>query len=142
MSVQSIMTRAVIHASPATTVRDAIRLLEDTEVRHLPVVEDGELVGIVSDRDLREYRVPLYLETEHLTDEDRQRANRALDTPLNEVMSSEVISVEAHESIRSVIDVMIEYEVGAVPVVSADDELIGIVSYIDVLRHARDLFEG
>jgi acetoin utilization protein AcuB len=142
MSVQTIMTRTVVCAAPTTTVREAIRLIEDSDVRHLPIVDGRELLGIVSDRDLREYRIPLYVEIEQMSDADRARADELLDTPLGEVMSEEVISVEGHESIASVVDAMLEYKVGAVPVVNDDNELLGIVSYIDVLKYTLELMEG
>ncbi|NVB41132.1 CBS domain-containing protein [Pseudenhygromyxa sp. WMMC2535] len=143
MSVEAIMTKEVLSVSPETTVREAVRLLEDSDVRHLPVVEGGcELVGIVSDRDLREYRIPVMLEIERLDEEDRARADRILDTPVSEAMNTDIVAVDSSESIDSVIAAMIEYRVGAVPVVDRDsDELVGIVSYIDVLRYAREILE-
>lgn len=125
MSVQSIMTKTVVSASPDATVREAIELIDDNDIRHLPVVEDGRLIGIVSDRDLRGY--------------ERERSEQRLTTALREVMSHEPLCMEAGESIETLIDVMLEYKVGALPVVGPGGELIGIVSYIDVLQHARAL---
>lgn len=140
MSVEAIMTTAVVSAEPTATVRAAIRLIEDGEIRHLPIVEGRRLVGIVSDRDLREYRIPLMLEIERFEAEDRARADELLDTALSEVMNTDVVSVDTSESIESVIDAMTHYKVGAVPVVDRHtDELVGIVSYIDVLRYAREV---
>jgi acetoin utilization protein AcuB len=125
MSVQSIMTKTVVSASPDTTVREAIQLIDDNDIRHLPIVEDGRLVGIVSDRDLRAY--------------ERERSDGRLATALREVMSREPLCMEAEESVEALIGVMLEYKIGALPVVGRDGELIGIVSYIDVLQHARAL---
>ncbi len=142
MSVESIMTQSVLCVEPTATVRKAIQLIEDSEVRHLPVVEGGKLVGIVSDRDLREYRIPLMLEIERFDTEDRDRADAILDTAISDVMNSAIVSVDSSESIESVIDAMIEYKVGAVPVIDQrSDELVGIVSYVDVLRLARELID-
>ena len=138
MSVEAIMTQSVLSVGPSATVREAIRLLEDSEIRHLLVVEDGQLVGIVSDRDLREYRIPLMLEAD--ADQASRRAEAILDTAVSEVMASDVVAVDSSESVLSVIDAMIEYKVGAVPVIDRhSDELLGIVSYVDVLRYARAL---
>lgn len=140
MSVQAIMTQSVLCVEPTATVREAIRLIEDSDIRHLPVTEDGRLVGIVSDRDLREYRIPLMLEIERFDSEDRNRADEILDTAISEVMAGDIVSVDSSETIDSVIGAMIEYKVGAVPVVDQrSDELVGIVSYVDVLRYAREL---
>jgi acetoin utilization protein AcuB len=133
MEVQQIMTRSVVTATPQTTVREALTLLEDLEIRHLPIVDDGRLVGMVSDRDLREYRLPLLDELDNPDfTESLQR-----DT-LSSVMSGHVISVDTGESLRSVVDAMIEYAVGALPVVDRHtEELEGIVSYVDILKALR-----
>lgn len=125
MSVQSIMTKTVVSASPSVTVREAIQLTDDNDIRHLPIVENGRLVGIVSDRDLRAY--------------ERERSDERLATALREVMSHVPLCMEAGESIKALIDVMLEYKVGALPVVGPSGELVGIVSYIDVLQYARAL---
>jgi acetoin utilization protein AcuB len=123
MSVQSIMTRTVVSASPDTPVSEAIQLIDDGDIRHLPILEDGRLIGIVSDRDLRAF--------------ERERSDQLLATPLRDIMSKQLISLEAGESIAAAIDVMLEYKIGALPVVGHAGELVGIVSYIDVLQHAR-----
>ena len=142
MSVEAIMSRNILSVSPTATVREAIRLIEDSEVRHLPVVDGGRLLGILSDRDLREFRIPLMVEIERFGDADRDQADALLNTPVSEIMAADVVSVDSTETIESVIDAMIEYKVGAVPVIDRDtDELVGIVSYVDVLRYARSIIE-
>jgi CBS domain-containing protein len=142
MSVEAIMSRNILSVEPTATVREAIRLIEDSEVRHLPIVEadTNRLLGIVSDRDLREFRVPLMVEIERFGDADRDRTDALLNTPIADVMAGDVVSVDSSETIESVIDAMLEYKVGAVPVIDRHtDELVGIVSYVDVLRYAREI---
>src|SRR5688500_10162946 len=53
MPVRQIMTRRVVTMRPETTLVEARRLLDEHRIRHLPVLVDGRLAGIVSDRDLR-----------------------------------------------------------------------------------------
>ena len=97
--------------------------------------DDRQLVGLVSDRDLREYRLPVM---EELDNPDQ--AEDLLETALSEVMSSDVISVDAEEDATAACDLMIEYRIGAVPVLDrTTGELVGIISYIDLLRLTRDL---
>ncbi|PRQ07084.1 CBS domain-containing protein [Enhygromyxa salina] len=142
MTAEAIMTRSVLTVKPDTTVRDAIRLIEDSDIRHLPVVDGTTLVGILSDRDLREYRIPVMLEIEYLDEADRDRANDILDTPVSEAMNSDMITVDSAESISDVIAVMIEYKIGAVPVVDrTTEELVGIISYVDVLSYTQTLLD-
>lgn len=109
-----------------------MRRLIDLDVRHLPIVSDGELVGIISDRDLREV-------TSRLVAEGETEINRVLDRPISDLMSADVLSVDPETELEEVVDLMIEHRVGALPVVSpGTDELVGIVSYVDVLRAAHD----
>ena len=143
MSVEAIMTRGLISAAPTTTVREAIRLLEDSEIRHLPILDEERFLGIVSDRDLREFRIPLMVEIDHFDPEESLRVNKALDTELSTIMNANTITVDSNEDIDAVIGVMLEYKVGAVPVIERHtDELVGIVSYIDVLHYTRELLRS
>lgn len=136
MQIRDIMTTTIVTANATDTVSQALTLLEDQDIRHLPVIDgDRQLVGLVSDRDLREYRLPVM---EELDNPDQ--AEDLLDTALSEVMSSDVISVDAEEDAVAACDLMIEYRIGAVPVLDrTNGELVGIISYIDLLRLTRDL---
>src|SRR3970282_1909001 len=53
MQVAERMGTAVVRVRPSDSVRTALKLLGERQIRHLPVVEDGRLVGIVTDRDIR-----------------------------------------------------------------------------------------
>ncbi len=131
------MTTSLVTASDKDTVGHALRLLEDQMIRHLPIVDGKRLLGMVSDRDLREYRLPLLDEIE-----DPDRADELLETPLSEVMKGSVLAVEADEPLAQAIDLMIQYGIGAIPVTEGDsDTLVGILSYIDVLKALRPLLE-
>jgi acetoin utilization protein AcuB len=136
MQIRDIMTTTIVTANATDSVRQALTLLEDQDIRHLPVIDDGrQLVGLVSDRDLREYRLPVMEEIEN-----PDQAEDLLETALSEVMSSDVISVDAEEDASAACDLMIEYRIGAVPVLDrTTGELVGIISYIDLLRLTRDL---
>jgi acetoin utilization protein AcuB len=135
MEIGEIARRGIVTAKAHDTVRHAILTIEGLDVRHLPVVDDkGELIGIVSDRDLREYRLPIIEEIEN-----PGKASELLDTPISQVMSGNVVSIDASESMRTAADLMIEYGVGALPVLDPDsEELVGIVSYVDLLKVARE----
>ena len=135
MDVKEIMTKTLVTASVNDTVGHALRLLEDQEIRHLPIVNGTKLVGMVSDRDLREYRLPLLVELN-----EPKRADAMLQTPLFELMKEAVLALETHETLVQAIDLLLQYGVGAAPVVERDsDDLVGIVSYVDVLRALRPI---
>lgn len=135
MNVKDIMTTSLVTASVTDTVGQALRLLEDQEIRHLPIVDGKRLIGMVSDRDLREYRLPLLEELE-----DPEQADDMMETSLSEVMKGAVLALESHESVAEAIDILLKYKVGACPVVeTGSDDLVGIVSYVDILRVLRSL---
>jgi CBS domain-containing protein len=123
MNARDIMTGSVVTSSADTTVGSALDTLETLDIRHLPVVNaTGVLIGIVSDRDLAHARL------------DGTRR----DAPLAGLMTETVAQVSAETPLHDVIDAMLTYKVGALPVVDARGVPIGIVSYVDVLRAVRD----
>ncbi len=138
MNVKEIMTTTLVTASVNDTVGHALRLLEDQEVRHLPIVDGKRLVGMVSDRDLREYRLPLLVELN-----EPKRADAMLKTPLFQMMKETVVALETHETLVQAIDLLLQHGIGAAPVLERDsDDIVGIVSYVDVLRALRPIAAG
>jgi acetoin utilization protein AcuB len=106
-------------------------------VRHMPVVDRGALVGMVSDRDLAHFDMARVLTTE-----GAEGLRRELGTPVVKVMSADVVDVNPDAELGEVVDLLVENRIGAVPVVRPEtQELVGIVSYIDVLEAVRDLLE-
>ena len=130
MDVADIMTRSVVVLTGADTIRRALTLLEDSGVRHLPVVEGQRVIGMLSDRDVREYRLPIVDELENPT-----LAEELLARPVTEAMNRDFVFVDDTEPLRRAAELMIEYGVGAVPVLAGQGhELVGMVSYVDLLR--------
>lgn len=135
MNASDIMTPEPVSISPKATVAEAIDLLREMEIRHLPVVHHGELVGMVSDRDLREVTLP----TSPDSFEDEGQAQRK-GQAIADVMQADPITVGPEDDLGDVIDLLLEHRIGALPVVDdATEKLVGIVSYIDVLQAVRDL---
>lgn len=128
MRVHELMTENPATVSVRATVRQAVQLLAELDIRHLPVMQASTLVGFLSDRDLRE--------TMGLEDPDERSAR--MDGEVSAVMSSNVFSVGPEDEVGEVIDLMVEQKLGAVPVVE-DGALVGVVSYVDILREAREL---
>jgi CBS domain-containing protein len=135
MIVQDIMTREPYVALVSDSIRTVLTKLAEADVRHLPVTENGAVVGIVSDRDLRGV-VPSTLESIERPAESEQILARSIAT----LMSSDVVSVSPGDDVIEAIDLITEHRVGALPVVDAGtSNLVGIVSYVDALRAAREL---
>lgn len=131
MEVRDIMTTNPLSARLGTSVFDAIRTLESEQIRHLPIVEGGELVGIVSDRDLLRYSHAALLE-------DPDAARTRLQVAISTIMTSDPSCVAPEDDVDDAIDLMLENRIGALPVVDeAEGRLVGILSYVDVMRAAR-----
>src|SRR5262245_48084439 len=132
MNASEIMTTKVTSVRSTDSIAKAMELLGELDVRHLPVLDGGELVGMLSDRDVRELGLNRLVETDGT---ERLRALRR--TRVSDVMSADVLSVEPATELRELIDMMVAEKVGAVPVVDQHTgALVGIVSYVDVLRAA------
>lgn len=127
MTASDVMTPDPETLTPEATLSDVWELMRERRIRHVPVIEDGVLVGMLSDRDV------LFAAAEGRVD---RRGS------VVRVMTSDVLAVEPDTELSEVIAIMLEGQVGAVPVVRAGTrEVVGIVSYVDVLRAAQDLFE-
>ncbi len=136
--VSEVMTHRPTAILQTANVRAALAAMLELDVRHLPVVNaDRELVGMLSDRDLR--AMPSVTPEVNALMEDEAPS---LDVPLASIMSSDVISVEPTDDLRNAVELMLENRVGAVPVVTPDNRLVGIVSYIDVLRLFQEELEA
>jgi acetoin utilization protein AcuB len=137
MIARDVMTPNPVTVSPHARVAEAWDLMRELDIRHLPVVHDGELVGMVSDRDVA------YLDLARLlVPAGADGLQRQLATPVVNVMSSDVVFVEPDTALSEVIELMLERKIGAVPVVNPGSrEVVGIVSYIDVLGAVQDLLE-
>ncbi|MEX0893415.1 MAG: CBS and ACT domain-containing protein [Gemmatimonadota bacterium] len=133
MLVRARMTRDVITASPDTTLAQALNLLRAKEFRHLPVLEDGALVGLVSDRDLRMAMPPIWAE-------EQEELRRALDEKtVGHVMTTELITVPPDTPIEEAAKLLYQHHIGCLPVLE-DGALIGILTETDILRSYVELF--
>ena len=130
-SVRDLMTPDPLTCHPDDHVLDAAARMQQHRVRHLPVVDGEErLLGMLADRDIR-------------------TAVGVLDRWMDDVgpglaelrvaaaMSSPAITVPLDAAVGDVVRILVQLEIGALPVVGADGRLVGIVSYIDILRSLR-----
>jgi len=135
MEVQEIMCTDVAVLTPRSSLRDAAELMHDRDVRHIPILDGGQVVGIVSDRDVRCYLTDLFRgEPETIPAQSRKS------TPLREVMQSKPVAVDPSADVGEVIDLLLDFKIGAVVVSDSEGRLQGIVSYEDVLKAVRDEF--
>jgi acetoin utilization protein AcuB len=133
MFVSKWMTEKVITISPDSSVTDAIRLMKEKKIRHLPVVEGGILVGIISDRDIKEYC------PSRATTLDMYELHYLLaKTRVKEVMKTEVITITPDTPVEEAAMVMYDMGIGCLPVIG-DKRLRGIISDRDIFRVLIDV---
>jgi len=135
-TAEDIMTPDPAAIEETASVGEAIETLASLEIRHLPVVRGDEVVGILSDRDFAGLGVPTSSDPSTIETMKAQLGN-----PVSSLMSGGVITVDRSTDLVEVIDLLVSERVGALPVVEGGTRLVGIVSYIDVLRAAREQIE-
>jgi CBS domain-containing protein len=137
MTARELMTPNPVTVTVEESLADAWDLMRELDIRHVPVVQDGALVGMLSDRDLGHLDM-----ARMVMGEGTDALRRELAKPIIDVMRSDVIFVEPETGLNDVIALLVEHKVGALPVVQPDTrEVLGIVSYIDVLRAVQDSLE-
>jgi len=125
-TIDRFMTKAPITIQSAQSMTAAHRLMNDHGIRHLPVLEGGKLVGIVSQRDLH------LLET--LKDVDPKEAQ------VSEAMSTETYAVGPRTSLKKVAAEMAEHKYGAA-VIMEKEEVVGVFTTIDALRALAEILD-
>ena len=125
----------VVTISADAAIDDAIRLLHEHHIRHLPVVRDGALVGIVSEGDILA-GVGGHYSQDRVSTEDSTVAY-AGPTAVHEIMTTDVITLPPEESIATAAKLMLERRIRAIVLVS-DGSVAGIVTESDYLRRFFD----
>lgn len=128
MKVREIMQQGVLTATPDMSLALAWRLMEEHRIRHLPVVVDNRLVGMVTDRDIRsaspstttlptQAEINVYLGT----------------TPIETCMTQDVVTISPEADMSLGTQQMLDDHFGCLPVL-VQDQLVGIITEIDLLR--------
>jgi CBS domain-containing protein len=126
--IQRWMRQPVITIDAGAPVREAVALMRERGIRHLPVLDpDRRLVGIVTDRDLRQVVFDVAIGR---VDEDTARIG---DLRVREVMTWGVVTVTPTTDLREAIGVMRERRLGALPVVDEAAHVVGILTERDLL---------
>jgi len=128
MLVRDWMTPNPTTVTPDTPVLDAIKLLKDQGYRRLPVVDGEKLVGIVTDKDLKD-AMPSKATTLSVWELNYLLSKLTV----AEVMAKPVITVEADEPLEEAALLMEEYRIGGLPVMEKGS-LVGIITITDVLK--------
>jgi acetoin utilization protein AcuB len=127
IKVRDLMTEDPLSLEPDDTIQQAEELMEENKIRQLPVVSDSELVGIITDRDIRSFL------SGHLLGPVKER-QKAMNTKIASVMTEKPVTLSPDDDLSEAVELLIEEKVGGIPVVDEEEALVGIVTQIDVLR--------
>ncbi|AKT30608.1 CBS domain-containing protein [Pseudomonas syringae pv. actinidiae] len=121
LKLKDLHNQHVHTIGPNQMVLDALRLMADKNIGALPVVENGTVVGVVSERD---YARKVVLE-----------GRSSVGTPVSEIMSSKVITVNSQQTVETCMGIMTDSHLRHLPVVE-DGQLLGLLSIGDLVKEA------
>ena len=120
--VKEVMSNSVISVDSSMTATDAAKMMEDTGVGAIVVLEHNLPIGLVTDRD---FAIKI---TAH---------SYPIDTPVRRIMSSPLISIDPNSDLWVASDLMSTRKVRKLPVID-DDRVVGIITSSDIIKHVAD----
>jgi acetoin utilization protein AcuB len=124
------MSKSPVTAKPATSIMKAAKLMKENGFGRLPVVDDnGRLVGIVSDRDIKE------ASPSKATTLDMHELYYLLsEIKVGDIMTKTVISIGPDDTVEKAAVLMLRHNVGGMPVVGADGIVVGVITDSDIFK--------
>ena len=120
--INKIMNNSIVSVDSSVSATDAAKMMEDTNVGAVIVLENGSPIGIVTDRD---FAIKI---TAH---------SYPIDTPVRRIMSSPLISIDSSSDLWTASDLMSSRNVRKLPVID-DDKVVGIITSSDIVKHIAD----
>ena len=128
MKIKDWITREIVTIGPEASVKEAFMLLKSMGIRHLPVVKEGTLKGIVTDRDLRRPKLSdVFKSWDQL-----YRINDEIQ--VEDIMASPAVTISEDATIQEAAEIMAKNRIGALPVTDKKGKLDGIITESDILR--------
>ncbi len=130
MNVSEITRTVLVTVTMDYTRGQARDIMQKKKIRHLLVMDEGELAGIITDRDVRSHLSPLIgTPVEGAADE------KTLTTKVHKVMTRNLITVSSETPIEEAVDLILTHKLGCLPVIDKDGFTLGIVTDVDFLRY-------
>ena len=130
MKVKDLMSKRVFTVGPEDMLDKVFFLFNFEAIRHLPVVEKGKLVGVLSDRDLKKIMGP---RKKLVTDKDKGTQFTVYARRVRTIMHRGVMTIGPDEQAADAAAIMAKRKIGCLPVVKKD-KLVGIITATDILR--------
>lgn len=133
MFVSGWMTKKVFTISPDESISNAVSLMKEKKIKHIPVLKDDRLEGIISDRDIKEY-TPSKATTLDIFELHYLLAQ----TKVSEIMKTKIITTTPNTPVEEAAMVMHDQNIGSLPVLD-QGKLVGIISDRDIFRVLVDI---
>jgi acetoin utilization protein AcuB len=129
MLVREWMASDVLTVDENTSMMKALHLMKESNIRRLPVTARGSLVGIISDRDLKEASP-----SKATTLDVHELYYLLAEIKVKEIMTKNPFTIRSDETVERAAVLMLEHKVSGLPVVNNNSELVGIITQSDVFR--------
>jgi len=128
MKISSIMTKEVVTVDMDTSLKTICRIFDNKKFHHLFVVDNNELIGVISDRDLFKALSPFLK-----TPAEQNRDLATLKKRAHQIMSRKPVTVKKGTSSKDAIRLILRKNISCLPVISSDGQIEGIVTWRDLL---------
>ena len=125
--IRDVMTPNPRSIEPSATVQEAAKLMRDQDVGPIPIVENGSVTGIVTDRDIV---VNVVAE------------GKDFSSPVSEIASRDLITVDPEQTLDEALRLMAQHQVRRLPVCEEDGRLVGIIAQADIALQSDDARTG
>lgn len=129
MLVKDWMSEHVITLDENVSIMKAIQVLKEHKIRRIPVTRDGKLVGIVTDRDIKE-ATPSKI----TTFEVHEMYYLLSELKLKDVMTKDPLTVKPYDTVEYAAVLMLENKISGLPVVTDDGHVVGIITQTDIFK--------
>ena len=129
MLVKNWMSKNVVTVDANDSMQDAMRLLKEHDIRMLPVMKNGKLVGIVTDRDLKKASA-----SDATTLEIHELLYLLTKIQVKDIMTKDVITVPPDYTVEETAQVLQRNRISGAPVVDSDGKLVGTITQTDLFR--------
>ena len=126
--IRDVMTPNPRTIEPSTTVQEAAKLMRDEDVGPIPIVENGSVSGIVTDRD-----IVLNVVAEGVD---------PTSTPVSQIASRDLITIDPEQTLDEALRLMGQHQVRRLPVCEEDGRLVGIIAQADIALQSDDARTG
>ena len=130
MNISEIMSSPIKSVTLDDFLKDVKDIFDSNDIRHLIVIEEGELIGIVSERDLLKNISP-YLNSNVYTTRDLATLNQRV----IHILTRNPKFLNLHSSVAEAIELFNTVRIGCIPIVDENHAPVGIVTRGDIIRH-------